>query len=68
MYKLHEAVGNHSHVLETFNNMDDLAEFLEDRVREDIRANETEEDINHEEYGEHLRELYFSYYSIEELV
>ena len=45
--------------------MDEAAEYLEDQVRSDIRANETAEEIEADE--DSLRELYFSYYSIEEV-
>jgi len=66
MIIIHEALGNFSHVLETFDSLDSASEYLEDRVRDDIRDNETQEDIDNPQELESLRGLYFSYYSIEE--
>ena len=65
MIRIYEQVGNFSHVLEVFDTHDEASEFLEDRVRTDIKANESEEEI--EADYDTLLELYFSYYSIEEI-
>jgi len=63
MIKIHERLGNFSHILETFDSHDEAAEYLENRVRDDMRDNESLEDLN----NENLRELYFDYYHIEEV-
>ena len=66
-YILKEAIGAFIHHIETFDNMDYLSEFLEDRVQNDMRDNESIEDLNNEAEYNNLRELYFGNYSIEEI-
>jgi len=66
-YILKEAIGAFITPIETFDDMDYLSEFLEDRVQNDMRENESIEDLNDEAEYNNLRELYFNNYSIEEI-
>ena len=67
---VHEMCGNFSHILETFDTMDEASEYLEDRVNSIIREVYSVDSLYElsDEELETERELQFSYYSIEELV
>ncbi len=67
--EVYEMCGNSSHLLETFDNHDQAAEYLEDRVNGIIREVYSVDSLYSlsDEELESERELQFSYYEIKEL-
>jgi len=69
LFKVHEMQGNHSHILEIFDTIDEASEYLEDRVNgiiRDVYSIDSLYELSEAEL-EAERELQFSYYSIEEI-
>ena len=67
--ELYEMCGNSSHLLETFDTMDEASEYLEDRVNfiiKEVYGVDSLYELSDEEL-ETERELQFSYYEIKEL-
>ncbi len=67
--EVYEMSGNSSHLLETFDTMDEASEYLEDRVNGIIREVYGVDSLYglSDEELETERELQFSYYEIKEL-
>ena len=67
--EVYEMCGNFSHLLETFDTMDEASEYLEDRVNsiiKEVYGVDSLYELSDEEL-ETERELQFSYYEIKEL-
>jgi len=67
-YKIYETIGNFSHVIGTFDTLDEAQEHLTDIIYIKAQKQGTDHELNHEPSYEALLELIGSYYSIEEVI